>query len=134
MSGEIACGECGAPMALRTSRYGPFYGCSTWPRCRGTHGAHADGRPLGIPADERTKRARMEAHAMFDRLWRGWGAPFRGKARRGGRSAAYRWMQEAMGLSPEEAHIARFDEARCAELMQKLKEGFPRLFSGEARR
>jgi len=30
------CPLCGAPMVLRQSRRGKFYGCSTFPRCRGT--------------------------------------------------------------------------------------------------
>lgn len=29
------CPECGAEMVLRTSRYGKFYGCSNYPRCKG---------------------------------------------------------------------------------------------------
>jgi DNA topoisomerase-1 len=31
-----ACKECGAPMVLRKSRRGPFLGCSTYPKCKGT--------------------------------------------------------------------------------------------------
>ena len=30
------CPKCGAPMVRRTGRYGAFYGCSTYPKCRGT--------------------------------------------------------------------------------------------------
>ena len=30
------CPYCGAPMVLRTSKYGPFYGCSNYPACKGT--------------------------------------------------------------------------------------------------
>ena len=30
------CPKCGSPMVLRTGRYGAFYGCSTYPKCRGT--------------------------------------------------------------------------------------------------
>jgi DNA helicase-4 len=29
------CPKCGAPMVLRTSKYGKFYGCSKYPRCEG---------------------------------------------------------------------------------------------------
>jgi len=32
----IACLRCGSPMALRVGKYGRFYGCSTFPRCKGT--------------------------------------------------------------------------------------------------
>lgn len=102
----------GAPMKLRAGRaeFGsrPFWGCSTYPRCTTTHGAHADGTPLGVPADETTRRARQRAHAAFDALWQ-----------RGGmkRKAAYAWMRAAMGLSYEAGHIACFDVAQCERLI-----------------
>lgn len=32
-----------------------FFGCVGCPRCRATHGAHADGSPLGIPANAETQ-------------------------------------------------------------------------------
>ncbi len=32
----VVCPLCGAPMIKRTSQYGPFLGCSTYPRCKGT--------------------------------------------------------------------------------------------------
>jgi len=33
---EILCPDCGAPMALRQGKYGPFLGCSAYPKCRKT--------------------------------------------------------------------------------------------------
>ncbi len=42
----ISCPECGAPMVLRQSRYGPFWGCSRYPECKGT-------LPLVQPAERR---------------------------------------------------------------------------------
>jgi DNA topoisomerase-1 len=34
---EVApCEECGSPMELRRSRFGPFYGCSAYPECKNT--------------------------------------------------------------------------------------------------
>jgi len=30
------CPKCGSPMVRRTGKYGVFYGCSTYPKCRGT--------------------------------------------------------------------------------------------------
>lgn len=54
------CPECGARMVLRDSKFGLFYGCASYPRCKATHGAHkATGQPLGIPADGPTKLERM---------------------------------------------------------------------------
>lgn len=101
----VACGECGSAMVLRSSRYGKFYGCTKFPKCRGTHGAHPDGKPLGTPADRETKLARIEAHAAFDALW---------KDGLLGRKNAYRWMRKAMGLKPDDCHIAKFTKEQCA--------------------
>lgn len=106
------CGECQSPMILRESRYGKFWGCSQYPECKGTHGAHqADGRPLGIPADKETKEARIKAHAAFDELWKG---------RQMTRTAAYQWMGEAMALEPANRHIGRFTKEQCARLIALL--------------
>ncbi|MBN1890164.1 MAG: type I DNA topoisomerase [Thermoflexales bacterium] len=33
---DVACPLCGAPMVARSSKYGPFLGCSTFPACKGT--------------------------------------------------------------------------------------------------
>jgi len=111
---KLDCPDCGAPMKFHpTSRYGPFYGCSTFPKCRATHGAHPNGRPLGIPADKATKEVRIRAHAAFDRLWKGGGMS---------RGAAYRALQALMDMSEEEAHIGRFTKAQCERLIELLNE------------
>lgn len=100
---------CGAPMQLRRSRYGKFYGCTRYPECDGRHGAHPNGSPLGIPADKATREARIRAHEAFDRLWRS------GEMRR---PDAYRWLREQMGLSRSEGHISRFTAEQCERLVE----------------
>jgi ssDNA-binding Zn-finger/Zn-ribbon topoisomerase 1 len=107
------CPECGEFMILRESKYGLFYGCTGFPECVAAHGAHKDGRPLGTPADKKTKQARIRAHDVFDQLW---------KDRHMSRNAAYEWMQDAMGLSEDEAHIGKFTEEQCDELELKVGE------------
>lgn len=106
----LACPDCGAPMKLKGSRHGLFYGCTKWSetRCRGSHGAHADGRPLGTPATRDTKDARIRAHAVFDQLWQYRGAK---------RSEAYRWMRKTMKLTIEQAHIGHFTLEQCDQLI-----------------
>lgn len=111
----VACGECGYPMMLRQSRFGQFYGCTRFPQCTGTHGAHPDGSPLGVPANSETKLARIQAHAAFDTLWRG-DAPLMS------RKDAYRWMQETMGLDKDNAHIGMFTVGQCAALIASVAE------------
>lgn len=104
---QLSCPECSAPLRLRASKYGVFYGCSTFPKCRSAHGAHPNGEPLGIPATREVKDARISAHAAFDQLWED-GDMTRGQA--------YRWLRESMDLSEDEAHIGRFDLKQCREL------------------
>lgn len=113
---DLDCPECGAPLALivdpKQSR--PFYGCCTWRRtgCPGSHTAHPDGSPVGIPANEETKKARRRAHVVFDRMWRGMGME---------RDDAYRWMQKAMGLTADEAHIGCFTIIECEKLIATVE-------------
>ncbi len=71
---KVYCADCGALMVLRTTKkfqYGDgnnrnFYGCSNYPICKGTHGAHPDGRPLGTPATAEVKQLRRAAHAAIE--------------------------------------------------------------------
>ena len=114
MNKEIKCGECGSPMRLLESRqYGKFYGCVKWPECSGTHGAHQKtGEPLGIPANTETKKMRILAHEAFDTLWKN------GEMKR---KDAYKWMEEILSLSSEEAHISKFDITTCELLISAIK-------------
>lgn len=105
-------------MALKPSRYGIFYGCTEFPDCTATHGAHKDGTPLGIPANAETKKWRIEAHKAFDKLWKNGGCM--------SRKQAYRHLRERMNLTAMECHIGRFDISQCKrviECLQPPKEG-----------
>lgn len=109
---------CGAPMRLRYARKFQrfFYGCDRFPQCRGTHGAHSDGRPLGTPATVAVKTLRVQAHNAFDPVWKY--GPFPD------RSAAYRWLAEELGLTKDQAHIGALDAAQCTrviELCERLR-------------
>jgi len=115
---DLKCPDCGAPMELRKSKFGLFYGCATFPACRGTHGAKPDGSPLGIPADKETRQARIAAHHAFDRLWteHGWT-----------RGQAYAWLADLLALPPEEAHIAMLNKAMCMRVIDQVFGEFPKL-------
>lgn len=129
----VICSECGAPMVLRetkkyTHRNGEarkFYGCSRWPDCNGTHGAHPDGSPMGMPGDTATKRARHEAHEAFDALRksRDWvGA----KQTHG----AYVWLGRKLDIAEdrikEDCHMAKFDVATCQRVVAICKAAIER--------
>lgn len=114
----VNCGECGVAMRLRPSRFGLFYGCSTFPTCKGTHGAHPDGAPLGVPANKETREARIRAHAVFDRLWQGPKPPMESRAK------AYKWLADKLGRI--EVHIGELSVEECVKV-EKLAEARFRL-------
>lgn len=113
----MTCADCGSEEAKRATgariyphrpdlHHKQFWLC----RCGAYCGSHADGRPLGSPAGAETRKARMAAHAAFDRLW---------KSGRTSRGRAYEWLADAMRLPPEEAHIGMFTRQQ-AELVPFL--------------
>ena len=110
---EKACPDCGSDMILRPSKYGLFYGCTQYPKSKSTHGAHPDGKPLGIPANKETKEWRMRAHDEFDGLWKG-------KAPVMNRKESYVWMQKTMEMTTDEAHIGKFDIKQCQDLIEAI--------------
>jgi len=115
---ELSCPDCGDSMALMKERNFVGYKCRSRD-CRGSHAAHPDGRPVGTPADARTRKARALAHDAFDRIWR---------TKRMTRDLAYAWMRQELSLSKEECHIGSFDGPTCKKLVQTVRESFPDLF------
>ena len=105
---KYPCPECGARMKLRNSKYGLFYGCTKFPECKATHGAHKDGEPLGIPANKETKEARIRAHDAFDRLWK----PDKSK-----RGELYLWLAKELGIPSMNCHIGSFDKETCEKVI-----------------
>lgn len=98
---------CGAPMQLRQSRHGTFYGCTNWPECDGLIGCHPGTEvPLGKPASKAVRQARVRAHKALDALWQ----PMGGE-RRKYRDAAYRFLAEELGVN--DPHIGEMDGDDC---------------------
>jgi len=89
----------------------PFWFCS----CGAFVGCHpGTKKALGSPAGKATKRARMDAHAAFDPIWKG---------KQMGRSDAYRWLAAALGIEPRDCHISHMnaDLARRAAAVCKAR-------------
>lgn len=118
---DLVCPECGAGMKLRNSKHGLFYGCEKYPACKASHGAYNDGRPKGTPGDKETRKARIFAHRVFDRLWKAKG----GEKAAMTRSAAYAWMRKALKLSEAEAHIGMLTAEQCEKLVNLIRKKFP---------
>lgn len=121
-SSVLDCPECGGAMVLRKSlKYPkPFYGCVHFPYCRATHGAHPDGKPLGIPANAETKRWRIAAHAALDPLWGRDEPGLHSQVQKRYRNAVYAWLGERLGIMDvkQNCHIAMFDTARCQRVIE----------------
>lgn len=91
-----------------------FWSCPQWVMgCTYVVGAHPNGFPLGTPADKETKKWRMDAHEAFDVLWKS------GKMKR---KEAYKWLQETMKMSVEEAQIGNFTIQQCKQVVAKAIE------------
>lgn len=59
------------------------------------------------------KMARVMAHSTFDRLW---------KSGHMTRSQAYAWLAQSMGLTKENAHIAKFNLEQCNQVKKLVDE------------
>ena len=120
---ELICPNCKAKMVLRqTAKYTykdgspqKFWGCSMFPECKTTHGAHPDGKPLGRPGTAEEKKARIAAHDAFDPLWQS-GAMSRRKA--------YKWLSKQLGA---ETHIGAADVALCDRIIAVCEAELARL-------
>lgn len=87
-----------------------FYGCSRYPACKATHGAHPDGTALGRPADQATKDARRRVHKICEEIWGDWDT--------GNRKAMYQWLQ----YNAPQDHIAEMTERECDETERLLRD------------
>ncbi len=54
---DMVCEECGAPMVLRTGRYGSFYACSKYPACKFTKQRTRD---IGVPCPKCSAKVVMK--------------------------------------------------------------------------
>ncbi len=94
--------------------YGTDYGTNLYVclPCDARVGTHRNSKtPLGTLANAALRDLRMQCHKIFDRKW---------KCGKMSRKKAYKWLQKAMGLSEEKAHIGMFNENQCKKLLQIL--------------
>ncbi|MBB4635890.1 zinc-finger-containing protein [Longimicrobium terrae] len=90
--------------------YGPVYvcePCGAWVGChRGTE------RPLGRLANAELRRAKVQAHDAFDRVWRS------GDDHPRARGEAYRRLAELLGIEPSQCHIGMMDVEDCRRVVE----------------
>ena len=116
---RITCPYCGSRAILQKGSYVHgekskeeyLYVCSKYPKCNSYVGVHKGTKiAKGVLADPQLRHKRICAHRIFDTIW---------KRKLMTKKEAYRWMEYAMGIPSDMAHIAGFSDYRCDELMQK---------------
>jgi ssDNA-binding Zn-finger/Zn-ribbon topoisomerase 1 len=121
MNGDkIICPNCGAKMILKNTQKffykngepRKFYGCSRFPLCTSTHGAHPDGRPLGIPVTQKIKTLRVKVHFMCNQVWGNWN-DIDSRVKR----EMYNWMKE----NAPKTHIGEMNEEELLKTEELLK-------------
>jgi len=93
-----------------------LYICSRYPACDSYVGVHKKSKqPLGTLADKSLRAKRIQAHKVFNRLWES------GTMKKW---QAYKWMEAKFGLNSQQAHIAKFSEYMCNELIALCEKSF----------
>ena len=104
----IRCPYCGRTAVLQKASYvyrekaldEYLYVCSGYPACDAYVGVHAGTlRPKGSLANGDLRHKRIEAHRLFDAIW---------KNGIMSRKDAYRWIQDTFSLSDSQAHIGQY--------------------------
>ncbi len=113
---DIKCNYCGRKANLLTGKELYPHRRDLWAKkfwvckpCDAWVGCH-DGtsKPLGILARREMRMARMEAHAVFDPIW---------KTGLMGRKDAYTWLAKQLGIKVCECHISRFGKRRSLKVV-----------------
>ena len=114
---NIKCPYCGSQAFLRPASVvyksispgDEVYVCGRYPACDAYVSAHrASHLPMGTLANRSLRQKRRQAHIALNRLWE------QGLMTR---KEAYRWLQVQLGLPESEAHIGRFSEFRCEQVI-----------------
>lgn len=106
---KVYCPSCHAEMVLKDSKYGQFYSCINYPKCRETHGAHPDGRPMGKPATSEVRKLRIVVHSKLNEIWN-----YKDRKQR---KEMYKWLEK----NTMSGHVSMMDREEIGELFIKLE-------------
>jgi ssDNA-binding Zn-finger/Zn-ribbon topoisomerase 1 len=98
---KMKCPDCGSNMEKRYGKFGKFWACVNYPECDCCISTKLN----RTPANKELRQLRKQAHEAFDIIWR---------SGMMGRSEAYVWLGNKMGLPRHETHIGLFDKRKCA--------------------
>ena len=124
---HITCPYCHSPALLRPASVvhgdrtsdpnGKLYVCARYPACDSYVGAHRGSLlPMGTLANKALRRKRMEAHTALQRVVASGIMT---------KKQMYRCIQAEFGLPAEEAHIGKFSELRCQQVIDLCSRFFP---------
>lgn len=95
----------------------PFYICR---RCEAYVGCHPNTtRRLGHVANAEDRKLKMEAHEVFDTLWKEFGIK---------RGDAYAWLAQQMGVKKKHCHIGWFKTDQLKKVIEVSEAEATRLF------
>ena len=86
-----------------------FYQCAPCDAYVGCHPTGTGKIPLGRLANAELRRAKSDAHAAFDQLWRNGNMS---------RHQAYKFLARELGLAASETHIGMFDLNQCKRVVK----------------
>ena len=119
----VKCPYCGAHAALRSATvvHGDrakdgehLWICSRYPACDSYVSVHkSNNEPLGSLANKALRRKRIDAHRVFNQL------SDSGMMNRG---QSYKWLQAKFALNSRRAHIGKFSEYMCDEVIAACSE------------
>lgn len=118
---KLRCPYCGSYAVLKdasfvygnNSRGGKVYACSHYPACDAYVGVHVGTTiPKGTLANKALREKRILAHRIFDQIW---------KQNILTKSEAYHWIADKFGLDCTHAHIGKFSEYMCDQLICESK-------------
>ena len=91
-----------------------YWKCTNCNAYVGTHINSKSHKPLGILANARLRRARMDAHIAIDAMWKG--------KDNTSRTDVYYWLADKLGLHITNCHIGQFRFKRCNKVVKIVEE------------
>lgn len=92
--------------------------CARYPKCDAYVGCHPGTQdPLGRLADRELRKAKVAAHAAFDRLWRA-KIEIAKTPRKVARTDGYKWLAKKLGVPLDSCHIGMFDVRTCNKVVE----------------
>lgn len=74
-------------------------------------------KALGSPAGPETRKARSEAHAVFDPMWQKRQC-LSGLSKHHARGKGYKWLAAQLGIEPKDCHIGMMDAATARRVVE----------------